>query len=63
MFNIESKTGEDMRFKELYVDSQGYLIGNRRSENQIENKDKINSELYKIKFSKIEKDYNLKMIH
>lgn len=60
VFNIESKTGEDMRFKELYVDSQGYLIGNRRSENQIENKDKINSELYKIKFSKIEKDYNLK---
>ncbi|WP_171742537.1 hypothetical protein [Shigella sp. FC1967] len=30
VFNIESQTGDDIKFKELYVDSQGNLIGNKR---------------------------------
>ncbi|MEQ4922076.1 hypothetical protein [Proteus hauseri] len=54
-FNIASESGEDIKFKEIYVDSNGNLIGNKRTSNQDDNK----KELYKIKFKKIEKEYDL----
>lgn len=54
VFNIESQADENIKFKELYVDSQGNLIGRKRDEN------KNSNEFYKIKFSKIEKSYDLK---
>lgn len=57
VFNIESQTGDDIKFKELYVDSQGNLIGNKRDKSGGDNEN--NTELYKIKFNKIEKNYDL----
>ncbi|MFB0770714.1 hypothetical protein [Proteus cibi] len=54
-FNIESEDGENIKFKELYVDSNGDLIGNKRTSNIGDNK----KELYKIKFKKIENEYYL----
>ncbi|MEQ5224437.1 hypothetical protein ABN220_02195 [Proteus cibi] len=54
-FNIESKDGKNIKFKELYVDSNGNLIGNKRTSDSKDNE----KELYKIKFKKIEKEYDL----
>lgn len=53
LFNIESQNGDNMKFKELYVDHNGFLIGNKY--NNIGN----NSDLYKIKFNKVEEEYSL----
>ncbi|MCT8249857.1 hypothetical protein [Proteus faecis] len=59
VFNIESQQGDNMKFKELYVDPNGFLIGNKRSENKSDSAEENKNELYKIKFNKVEKDYNL----
>ncbi|WP_337239033.1 hypothetical protein [Proteus faecis] len=59
VFNIEPQQGDNMKFKELYVDPNGFLIGNKRSENKSDSAEENKNELYKIKFNKIEKDYNL----
>lgn len=53
LFNIEPQNGDNMKFKELYVDHNGFLIGNKY--NNIGN----NSDLYKIKFNKVEEEYSL----
>lgn len=53
VFNIETQNGNDMKFKELYVDPNGFLIGNRY--NNIDN----GSDLYKIKFNRVEREYSL----
>lgn len=53
LFNIESQNGDNMKFKELYVDHNGFLIGNKCS--NIDN----SSDLYKIKFNKVEEEYSL----
>ncbi|MEQ5347082.1 hypothetical protein ABN253_02680 [Proteus genomosp. 6] len=53
LFNIESQDGDNMKFKELYVDHNGFLIGNKC--NNIDN----SSDLYKIKFNKVEEEYSL----
>lgn len=53
VFNIESQSGDNMKFKELYVDSNGFLIGNKHS--NIDN----SSDLYKIKFNRVENEYSL----
>lgn len=53
LFNIESQNGDNMKFKELYVVHNGFLIGNKY--NNIGN----NSDLYKIKFNKVEEEYSL----
>lgn len=45
VFNIESQSDDNMKFKELYVDPNGFLIGNKYS--NIDN----SSDLYKIKFT------------
>lgn len=53
LFNIESQDGDNIKFKELYVDHNGFLIGNKC--NNIDN----SSDLYKIKFNKVEEEYSL----
>lgn len=53
LFNIVSQNGNDMKFKELYVDTNGFLIGNKY--NNIDN----SSDLYKIKFNRVEEEYSL----
>lgn len=53
VFNIETQNGDDMKFKELYVDPNGFLIGNKYS--NIDN----SSDLYKIKFNRVENEYSL----
>ncbi|HEK2896319.1 TPA: hypothetical protein SMT94_000406 [Proteus mirabilis] len=53
VFNIETKNTDNMKFKELYVDPNGFLIGNKYS--NIDN----SSDLYKIKFNRLEKEYSL----
>lgn len=55
VFNIESQNGDNMKFKELYVDQDGFLIGSKRNESNSEN---IN-ELYKIEFNKMQYEYDL----
>ncbi|WP_311749921.1 hypothetical protein [Proteus penneri] len=59
VFNIESQKGDNMKFKELYVDCNGFLIGSKRSENKSNSIEENKNELYKIKFNKIEKEYDL----
>lgn len=53
VFNIESQSDDNMKFKELYVDPNGFLIGNKYS--NINN----SSDLYKIKFNRVENEYSL----
>lgn len=53
VFHINSQHGDDIKFKELYVDYNGFLIGSKRDTSGNNNK------LYKIKFKKIEGEYNL----
>lgn len=55
IFNIKAKNDSDteMKFKELYVDPNGFLIGNKYS--NIDN----SNELYKIKFKRVEEEYSL----
>lgn len=53
LFNIESQNSNNMKFKELYVDHKGFLIGNRF--NPIDN----SRDLYKIKFNRVEEEYSL----
>lgn len=57
--HIENEEKNDVKFKELYVDHNGDLIGNKRepigNDHIVENK----TQLYKIKFNKIEKEYDL----
>ncbi len=53
VFHINSQHGDDIKFKELYVDYNGFLIGSKRDSSG------NNNELYKIKFKKIEGEYNL----
>ncbi|MDM3688871.1 hypothetical protein [Proteus mirabilis] len=53
VFHINSQHGDDIKFKELYVDYNGFLIGSKRDTSG------NNNELYKIKFKKIEGEYNL----
>lgn len=52
-FNIKNKEGSELKFKELYVDADGFLIGKKKDDNNDVN------DLYKIKFSKIEESYSL----
>ncbi|WP_193016517.1 MULTISPECIES: hypothetical protein [Gammaproteobacteria] len=59
VFNIDSKNSNNIKFKELYVNSEGFLIGNKRTKNELDNVEGNNCELYKIKFKQIEKEYNL----
>lgn len=53
LFNIDSQNSNNMKFKELYVDHKGFLIGNRF--NPIDN----SRDLYKIKFNRVEEEYSL----
>ncbi|WP_109400519.1 hypothetical protein [Proteus sp. TJ1640] len=62
VFNIESQNGDNMKFKELYVDYNGFLIGSKRSENKSNSIEETKNELYKIKFNKIEKEYDLNSV-
>lgn len=57
-FNIVSKNRESIKFKEIYVDLDGFLIGRKRDNNSASEKDIF----YKINFKKIEKEYDLESL-
>lgn len=59
-FNIDSTKSENIKFKELYVDLDGNLIGRVRNKDDDENKEKNGDILYKINFKSIDKEYDLK---
>ncbi|OAT46614.1 hypothetical protein M997_2095 [Proteus hauseri ATCC 700826] len=57
-FNIESENGESIKFEEIYVDLDGFLIGKQKDNNSASEKDIF----YKINFKKIIKEYNLENV-
>lgn len=58
-YHIKEKNNALMKFKGIYVDSNGDLIGIKRIDEHVDENKETNNKLYKIKFNKIECDYNL----
>lgn len=58
-FHLKGKDSKLMDFKEIYVDSNGDLIGSKRSNNHDNKNEETDDKLYRIKFNKIESKYSL----
>ncbi|WP_368872092.1 hypothetical protein [Proteus terrae] len=57
-FHIKEKDSKLMKFKGIYVDSNGDLIGIKRTDDNISGNKKEDNKLYQIKLDRIEYNYN-----